>query len=89
MAKVYNVYHKLHPNTAVYIGRPSIWGNPFKIGEHGTREQVAKLYLEWIHSKEQKAYRDLVKKKLKGKDLVCYCAPAWCHGNVLLDIANS
>ena len=27
------------PN-AVYIGRPSIWGNPFVIGKDGTRAEV-------------------------------------------------
>ena len=26
----------------VYIGRPSKWSNPFKIGEDGTREEVIK-----------------------------------------------
>ncbi|MDQ5843653.1 MAG: DUF4326 domain-containing protein [Thermoproteota archaeon] len=24
----------------VYIGRPSKWGNPFKIGKDGSREEV-------------------------------------------------
>jgi len=26
---------------------------------------------------------------LKGKDLVCYCAPARCHGDLLLRLANA
>lgn len=26
----------------VYIGRPSIWGNPFTIGKDGTRKEVCK-----------------------------------------------
>lgn len=31
---------------------------------------------------------ELAKKELKGKDLVCWCAPKLCHGDVLLEIAN-
>ena len=27
------------PNS-VYVGRPSIWGNPFAIGRDGTRDEV-------------------------------------------------
>jgi hypothetical protein len=26
--------------------------------------------------------------QLRGKDLVCWCAPAACHGDVLLELAN-
>jgi hypothetical protein len=26
--------------------------------------------------------------ELKGKDLVCYCAPKACHGDILLRLAN-
>ena len=29
-----------------------------------------------------------VKANLRGKDLVCFCAPKRCHGDVLLKIAN-
>ena len=29
-----------------------------------------------------------IKDELKGKDLVCFCAPKLCHGEVLLRIAN-
>ena len=30
-----------------------------------------------------------IKHELKGKDLVCWCAPQPCHADVLLEIANS
>ena len=26
----------------IYVGRPSKWGNPFRIGKDGTREEVIK-----------------------------------------------
>lgn len=71
---------------AVYIGRPSKWGNPFKIGRDGSREGVIALYKAHLECRP-----DLVadaKKELKGRDLICWCAPEACHGDVLLEIAN-
>ena len=70
----------------VYIGRPSKWGNPFSIGKDGTREEVIKKYREWILNNE-----DLMKDlhELKDKVLGCWCAPRACHGDVLIELANS
>jgi len=34
----------------VYIGRPSKWGNPFKIGVDGTREEVIEKYRNYIQN---------------------------------------
>lgn len=69
----------------VYIGRPGKWGNPFFIGTDGTREDVIAKYREWIVRQE-----DLLAAlpELKGKDLVCFCAPLACHGDVLSELAN-
>lgn len=71
----------------VYIGRPSKWGNPFAIGKDGTREEVVEKYRTYLSSRP-----DLVaqaRKELGGKNLVCFCAPKLCHGNILIEIANS
>ena len=27
--------------------------------------------------------------ELRGRNLVCFCAPAACHGDVLLELANA
>lgn len=82
---VYNRY-KSPPKGAVYIGRPTPWGNPFKIGVDGSRKQVVERYEQWVRS--QPDLIALIKKHLKGKDLVCFCSPKACHGDVLLKIAN-
>ena len=71
----------------VYIGRPSIWGNPFVIGRDENRDEVIEKYREWISDKP-----DLIKKaklELKGKILACWCYPNKCHGDILAKIANS
>lgn len=67
----------------VFIGRPSKWGNPFKIGIDGSRGEVVEKYEEWIRSKPE-----LLKAlpELKGKRLGCYCKPLPCHGDVLLKL---
>lgn len=69
----------------VYIGRPSIWGNPFVIGIDGTREEVIKKYRAWI-LQNPKLLAEL--HTLKGKVLGCYCAPLPCHGDVLQELAE-
>jgi hypothetical protein len=76
------------PN-AIYVGRPSKWGNPFKIGVHGTRDEVIAKYRERItkNLKENPRVYDL--NELRGKDLICWCHPQPCHADVLLELANS
>jgi hypothetical protein len=85
MPKVLN--KKLHgiSTGAVYIGRPSIWGNPFVIGKDGTRDQVVAKFEAYVRNKP-----DLLAQlpKLAGRDVVCWCAPARCHGDVLVQMAN-
>ena len=39
MPKVLNKYKDGVPTNAVYIGRPSKWGNPFVIGKEVSREE--------------------------------------------------
>jgi len=60
----------------VYIGRGSVWGNPFAIGEHGTREEVIELYRAHLWKMLKKGSitkQDLL--DLDGKRLGCFCKP--------------
>ena len=86
MPKVLNKYKigTAHPE-AVFIGRPSKWGNPFET-TNVTREFAIELYADYLMSNP-----DLVaqaKIELRGRDLVCFCAPKECHGDFLLLVAN-
>lgn len=69
----------------IYIGRPSRWGNPFVIGEDGTREEVIALYREYVLMRA-----DLIRAlpELKDKVLGCWCHPQSCHGDVLAELAD-
>lgn len=79
--RVLNKHHGNIPRDAVYIGRGSQWGNPFVIGRDGNREEVIEKYRNHL------LFDDMVLevKELIGKDLVCYCAPQACHGDVLME----
>lgn len=69
----------------IYIGRPSKWGNPFKVGKDGTRKEVIEKYRAWILDQP-----DLMNSlpELEGKILGCWCKPKACHGDILADLAN-
>ena len=85
MCKVLSKHHVGMSADAVYIGRGSKWGNPFKIGQHGDRAAVIARHEAWLRD-QHALLRDLG--ELRGKDLVCFCAPAPCHGDLLLRLAN-
>lgn len=80
------VVHSQREPYDVYIGRPSKWGNPFKIGRDGTREEVLVKFREWF-AKQWELHDDL--DELQGKVLGCWCKPADCHGDILAEIADA
>lgn len=73
------------PGDAVYVGRPSEFGNPFTVKEYG-RGKCIELYRERIMA--QPKLLAMIRKQLKGKYLVGSCAPLPCHADVLMELAN-
>jgi hypothetical protein len=79
------------PAGAVYVGRPTVWGNPFAVGHAATsRKEAVQMYRDFLTSTpEGAALLDRARVELAGKDLVCWCPPAdSCHADVLLEVAN-
>lgn len=83
---------KMPPNT-IYVGRPTVWGNPFVIdseligGAKLSREKSIELYRQY--ARDAFNLRDL-RACLRGKDLACWCRlDQPCHADVLLELANS
>ena len=86
------------PPGAIYVGRPSKWGNPMTVAElkrlfplDSQRERNEKA-VAWSHRYLFAIgnYELLSSvKELKGKDLICWCAPLPCHADVLLEVANA
>lgn len=86
MPRVLNKYKDVIPKDAVYIGRPSIWGNPHPKTKTCTRQMSIRMFSQYLDNHpdlKAKARRDLA-----GKDLVCFCKPLECHGDILLTVAN-
>lgn len=77
------------PAGAVYVGRPTKWGNPFKIGPSDNDAAVV-MYERWLTiTPEGRQIIAAVKRELRGKDLACWCRlDQECHADVLLRIAN-
>jgi len=69
----------------VYIGRPSIWENPFIIGKDGTRKEVIEKYEKYLRNNEELINRIM---ELDGKILGCWCKPKPCHGDIIIKIIN-
>ena len=74
------------PHNTVYVGRPTKWGNPYRIGDMGlTQEAVIEAYENYLR-RVLVAYPDFLD-KLKGKDLACWCPlDKSCHADVLLKL---
>jgi hypothetical protein len=94
------VWSKRHPfpEDSVYVGRPTRWGNPFKVGRDGSQTDVVAKYARWIAEPARADLRRRVRTELSGKHLVCWCAPPGglaidgeplCHAQVLMSVANS
>ena len=74
------------PEGAVYVGRPSKWGNPFSTKVSGSPERAVEDYRIWLRPETRSSIRE----HLAGKDLACWCRlDQPCHADVLLEIANS
>jgi hypothetical protein len=84
--KVWNKRDSGIPASAVYVGRPTKWGNPFAIGVV-SRAEVVQKYEQHLMSNPELV--EDARSELKGKDLVCWCAPQACHADVLMRVANS
>jgi hypothetical protein len=93
---IHNKRANTAPDDAIYIGRPGPWGNPFSHLAHSDAEilvrdrtEAVKAYRVWlhmasmigiIHSHELASLADC--------DLVCWCAPDRCHGEILAQAAR-
>lgn len=88
------------PEDAVYVGRPTVYGNPFKVGRDGDAAACVAKYREaWeatIRSSEMHPRHPLMPfgrpvfiGPLRGKNLACFCAlDQPCHADVLLEMVN-
>lgn len=80
------------PENSIYVGRPTIFGNPF------TGENAAQLYREALFDlskcplhaqKHMRRIRDR-HRDLVGKNLVCWCPTnVQCHADALIELITN
>ncbi|SRR5260370_30547120 len=81
-----NVVHCRKDKFDVYIGRPSKWGNPFKLKPGEDRVEAIKKYRKWLL---QQQHLLVQLHELRGKVLGCWCKPQLCHGDILAELADA
>ena len=85
------VGNRKYNHTGEYIGRPSPLGNPFILGTDGDRKTVVRLYKAWFMDQLIGPSTDFNKEcdrlcnlaEQEHIKLICWCAPAECHGDVI------
>lgn len=93
------------PVNTVYVGRPTQWGNPFRVGSPnaddcmvcGDRAEAVAKYrseLTTFAADPCNSFVDCsvagIREQLRGKDLACWCPlDQPCHADVLLELANA
>lgn len=93
------------PANTVYVGRPTTWGNPWKVGlvacgcrsagecSHNTfRCETAAEAVAMYRTRIErgKHLAPAARELLRGKNLCCWCRlDQACHADVLLEIANA
>lgn len=86
--KVFNKRSKsAMPPNSVYVGRPTMFGNPFSVPHDGTRKEVIEKFEQYVRSRPDLLAH--IRRELRGKNLICWCAPLPCHADVLLRLANA
>lgn len=75
------------PDGAVVVARPSVFGNPFKLGPDGSRAEIVARYRTYLLDDPELVAR--ARAELAGRDLACWCPlDGPCHADVLLEVAN-
>jgi hypothetical protein len=82
------------PSNTVYVGRPSKWGNPYRLndvrwGYIKTAAEAVERYRQLMENTKHEWGFDEDLAPLRGKDLACWCpVDQPCHADVLLELAN-
>ena len=83
------------PKGAIYVGRPTKWGNPFTPSSYsGDASGCVKAYRDLLAGKLRRlGFMEPTQQEiaqLRGKDLACWCPlDQPCHADVLLELANT
>lgn len=85
------------PENTIYVGRPTMWGNPFSVHpDEGGRRLAVQLFREWLEDEwnvseaERREWNLENVHLLRGVNLACFCPlDEPCHADVLMELANA
>ena len=84
------IVNRTKSELGIYVGRPSILGNPFEIGKDGTRSEVIEKYeIYFIKRLEndlvfKREFDRLVELARTGDlTMACWCYPHRCHAEII------
>lgn len=75
---------------AVYVGRgragrDAPFGNPVEVSEENPRGKAVLGYLD--HLRENPDLVERIRTEIAGRDVICWCAPRTCHGDIIRHVA--
>ena len=84
------IVNKHHGSSGVYVGRPTVLGNPYTLQVYTRTDAIAR-YRIWLrqqwqrHGEVHAALLQLARryKACEQLTLVCWCAPRRCHAEVI------
>jgi hypothetical protein len=82
---------RTYKGVGIYIGRPSVFGNPIYLDAECMRDQVLleyETYLKRQLERKRGFYKQFLKLVVQYRTsgsitLICWCDPKPCHGHVL------
>ena len=74
------------PDDVIRVDRKTKWGNPFRIKDGITREEVLVEYRFWLADRLTDDPEFI--EPLRGKRLACWCAPLLCHADIIADFLD-
>ena len=93
MGKIEVVNIKVYKGPYIYIGRPSVLGNPFRLVKSEPRGSTLKKHMQYLRDCWAEGPNNPVRAELvrlarlvkNGQDVIlgCYCKPNPCHGDNL------
>ena len=85
------VGNKKHGARGIYVGRPSLLGNPFPLHREEERANVIRDYEDWLAEQlldpsspaSCEIHRLTELARRQDLCLVCWCAPKACHTDII------
>lgn len=78
------------PEGAIYVGRPTRWGNPYRVGTDGSAAECVARFEQWCRQRRAETPDAFAQwlAPLRGHELACWCgSDTPCHADILRRLA--